>query len=204
MNNRLIILAASLAASSAWAGHATGQSLPPSAEPKGEADQAEYGSRIPRPNLESAEPQVLGNQIICEAPSGRFERYEIGGLAQPDILRGRIRLLGRQDDAGWPSAGGLVFAFAEGGSAGAFVIASPQAPRHLLVMLKPPGDNAGDVVTRVPRGRAVEVSVSLDAQGILTVRSGRASRQIHVGDRRPIRREAHCQSGRVQIDLSRD
>jgi hypothetical protein len=113
-----------------------------------------------------------------------------------------VRFIDRIENSDWPGSGAIVFQLEDGGNVGAFVMQSESRPEMLDVIVKLPGVGNRQWLTEVPRDAWVNITVSIDAQGNLTVSAGENSRTTALEDPNVVRRQIHCQSGTFEFDVT--
>ena len=127
---------------------------------------------------------------------------DIGSWKESWSLSGRVRFLDENATANWPGAGAIVFLLEDGGNTGAYLQSNSRNPDMLDVAIKLPGVGKNELLAEVPRDSWVNLAVSIDQNGNLTVSDGEHVRTVALGRPKVVGRQIHCQSGAFQFDLT--
>jgi hypothetical protein len=145
--------------------------------------------------------QTSEEHFLCYAGDGQFIDGEVGRWKESWSLSGRVRFLDDNGTSDWPSAGAIVFELEDGGNTGAFLQSNSKRD-GLDVVIKLPGVGRNELLSEVPRDSWVNLAVSIDQVGNLTVSDGEHVRTIALESPKVVRRQIHCQSGAFQFDLT--
>ena len=141
-------------------------------------------------------------RYLCEAEPGQVVSREVSDFFRGASMAARIRFLGAGDAAAPQIWAGLSFVLDGDRNASVLVMAHPQSPRYLWVVLDPPGGEESGWLAQLRRESVVEISATM-ARGAIFARTGDQRGQIRVDDSRLTGRLIVCSSGRFEIELTR-
>jgi len=157
---------------------------------------------LPAQALAEITPSGPG-RFTCQADAGRQEQADISAYFGAGAMSAAIQVGVTEAGSRNGSFAGLSFIFADGASASIVVHTDEQDSRRIRVGLIYPGNERILDLGYLRRGRTAQVSLRLDADGILHARGATLDAQRAIGPRQPVRRQLVCGSGTFQIQLVR-
>jgi len=141
--------------------------------------------------------------VTCDTIAGHFALRALSSRAADGTITARVRLVTPALGERWVPAAGFLFKGSDRRNAGVEIALSPDNQQTMLVGLRLPDHQSGLIqLGAYPANQWIELSVSLDAGGLMTARMADRIVRRRVRLRGPITPVLLCNSGTFAFELS--